>query len=551
LDITEQLRPSSRHSFGDEALWSVRLPSLTWSGPRVTPRFATAVAVFLATLLVVATNEHDPDDVQAGLVAQGVIRCVPLLAAAVAALAVVRPWQGYLAILLLTPVWNTGQVSWHVGTVEILMQTIFIVALGVGCLVRSLSAPSSERGGRGWAARLRSYGVGGLATLAVLAVAGVSTALSPDFGGSLSVLMHGIVEPVAMGVLLLALVPNRRGLMHLVAVLGVSVALGCLLNLAQVLPSVGSIDAFHGDRIYLSRTTYFNIGLFGELLAMAVPLLIGCFALWRRSGDRRLVALLLAALAISCGGLFLAMEKSAVLAAAAGTVGLLILLATTWRRRVAIVLAALALSVTVVPWPAYLLRDVAPVVADPYQRVAVAVLGPGRFDSWNPTTLAGRHSLVERYFATEAALHMAADHPVFGIGLDQFGAQYVSGYRPTQAELGLDSAHAFWPEIAAELGLLALILVLVIFGSAMLGLWRVYRAPPDHSTRVLAATLLASLVAWLVVATAFAGDLYRAWRHMSSDIVMVAVLVAAAMALSRIVGESRETRRAPCPAPRP
>jgi hypothetical protein len=48
-------------------------------------------------------------------------------------------------------------------------------------------------------------------------------------------------------------------------------------------------------------------------------------------------------------------------------------------------------------------------------------------------------------------------------------------------------------------------------------------------------TLLASLVAWLLVATAFAGDMYRPWRNMSSDFVMMAVLTAAAFALSRVM----------------
>ena len=70
-------------------------------------------------------------------------------------------------------------------------------------------------------------------------------------------------------------------------------------------------------------------------------------------------------------------------------------------------------------------------------------------------------------------------------------------------------------------------------------MWRIYMAPPDAATRLLAATLLASLAAWLVVATAFAGDMYRPWRNMSSDFVMMAVLTAAAFALARAVRARR------------
>jgi O-antigen ligase len=140
---------------------------------------------------------------------------------------------------------------------------------------------------------------------------------------------------------------------------------------------------------------------------------------------------------------------------------------------------------------------------------------------------------VERLLATEAAVRMAADHPILGIGLDQFKSEYVGTYKTAQAHLELDSAHTFWPEVAAELGLPALAVVVLIFASALLALWRAYRAPPDETTRLLALTLLASLVAWLLVATAFAGDMYRPWRNMSSDFVMMAVLTAAAFGLSR------------------
>jgi O-antigen ligase len=174
-----------------------------------------------------------------------------------------------------------------------------------------------------------------------------------------------------------------------------------------------------------------------------------------------------------------------------------------------------------------------PTLENAYSAVMIRMVGASRYYSWNPAMLSGRGSLVERLLATEAAVHMAADHPILGIGLDQFKTDYVGGYKTSQAHLALDSAHTFWPEVAAELGIPALLVVVLIFASAMLALWRVYRAPPDRLTRLLALTLLASLVAWLLVATAFAGDMYRPWRNMSSDFVMMAMLVAAAFALSR------------------
>jgi O-antigen ligase len=138
---------------------------------------------------------------------------------------------------------------------------------------------------------------------------------------------------------------------------------------------------------------------------------------------------------------------------------------------------------------------------------------------------------VERFYATRAAIEMAVDHPVLGIGLDQFLTQYLGHYKPPQATQDLDSAHTMWPEVAAELGFPALAMVLLIYAAALLASWRVYRAPPDEFMRLLATALLAAQAAWLAVATAYAGDMYRDWRNMASDYVMMMVLMAASFAL--------------------
>jgi O-antigen ligase len=87
------------------------------------------------------------------------------------------------------------------------------------------------------------------------------------------------------------------------------------------------------------------------------------------------------------------------------------------------------------------------------------------------------------------------------------------------------------PEVAAELGIPALLMDLILYGAAMLALWRVYRDPPDRLTRMLACALLAAVVSWLLVGTAFAGDMYRPWRYMADDYVMMMVIVAASFSL--------------------
>ncbi len=539
----------------------------TWARPRRLLRFAAAVAVFAVTLAITAQNEHAPLDIRIGPVGDWIAAVVPPLAALAAAAAVLRPWPAFLAIVLLTPVWNVAQiswdmppvwivgpVSWSVPLVQVIAQTVFAVALAVGCLLRSPApappapaAPSSGLSVRRFVASLNANRLGALAIAGVVVLAILSTVSSPAQATSLTVLMHGIIEPVAMGFILLALRPTRRGLALVALVLGLSVALGSLLNIVQTVPA-STLHLLQADRLIFSRLTYFNVGLFGEMLAMAIPLLVAALAARRHLGlGRRGVALVAIALAVSLAGLFLTFSKSAWIATSGATVVLLLLLAGTWRKRGAIALTAGLLSTAVVPWPALVLQ-ISPTLDSAYRTVMVAVVGQSRFDSWNPATLAGRGSLVERFYTTRAAVQMAFDRPLLGVGLDRFKAEYVGGYKPAAAQLTPDSAHAFWPEIAAELGMPALVLVVLIFLAALAALWRVYRAPPDAATRTLAAALLGSLVAWILVATAFAGDMYRPWRNMSSDFVMMAILMAAAFALARLGTASRNEPMTAAPA---
>jgi hypothetical protein len=538
LNDSTQLRAPLGLATYRPGLSIARITALALPDTATLVRWSVAVAVFVATLALSALNEHAPYNITPGVPGRWLAASGPMVAAAVAGYAVMRPWPAFAFVLLLTPWWNVSQVSWDVGPVQVILQTVFVVALGLGWLVAPRRARVIADGTRPASRPIGSL-VARVATIALLAVAALSTLNSPNLDGSLTVLMHGIVEPVAMGVLTIALARTPRRLALILAALGISVAIGGLINMVQSIPAFGSLSALQAQRLLFSRLTYFNVGLFGEMLAMATPLLLGAIAARRQLRlDRRAVAFLSVCLAVSAASLFLTFSKSAWLATAGGTVVFFLLLAHTWRRRAAIALVSVALSALVVPWPAFVLQ-VSPPAAGAYRSVMVSLVGTSRFDSWNPSALSGRGSLVERLLATEAAVHMAADYPVLGIGLDRFKSEYVASYKTSAAHLSLDSAHTFWPEVAAELGVVALVFVVLIFAAALLALWRVYRAPPDDSIRLLAATLLASLVAWLLVATAFAGDMYRPWRNMSSDFVMMAVLTGGAFALVRIVAAGR------------
>jgi O-antigen ligase len=505
-------------------------------------RTVAALIVSVAVLLITALNEQAPLDIRVGLAARVVAGLVPLLAAALAGAAVLRPRPAYLAILLLIPVVDVAQVSWVVGPLQVIDQTIFVVALGVGLLLRDTeprpsggSTPAvAEMPDAGWRSRISLLSVAAGAMLLFLLLAGISTAVSPDRGASSAVLLHGILEPAAIAVMLLALRPDRRFVVATLIVLGASVGIGGAIDIVQQLGTFHSLSVLQAQRGMLARLNYFNVGLFGEVLAMAGPLLVWALIDRRRLQLNRTVVVLLALASLAAlASLFLTFSKSGYLATAGGLIVLLLLIARSWRRRATIIVAAGFVSTVLIPWPALFLQ-VAPPLENAYRTVVVAFVGQTRYDSWNPSTLAGKGSVVERFYATRAAVEMAVDHPLLGIGLDQFLTQYLGHYKPPQATQDLDSAHTMWPEIAAELGFPALALVLIVYAAALLATWRVYRSPPDELMRLLAAALLAAQAAWLAVATAYAGDMYRFWRNMASDYVMMMVLVAAAFALYRV-----------------
>jgi O-Antigen ligase len=508
---------------------------------RTVARALAAAALAAATLFIAAFSEHDPYDIRAGLPAQAVAGLVPLLAAALVAICILRPWIGFLAVLLLTPVVNVAQICWLIVPVQVINQTIFVFALGMGLVLRDAEAASGGGGASGLGAAIgAAIGAAGrlpivaaAAMLGMLGLATLSTALSPNVTLSATILLHGIFEPAAMAFILLGLRPNRRYLVWVLVVLGIQVGLGGLINMVQSIPAMGSLSRLQADRLYFSRLTYFNVGLFGEMLAMTLPLLLGLLLAHRRGYvrlHRAAVVALVATLPVDLASLLLTFSKSAYLAAFGGCLVLLLLVVHSNRRRASIIVVAGALSTVLIPWPAFFLQ-VAPPLNNAYRSAMVTLMGESRYDSWNPSTLSGRGSLLERWYATEAAVRMAIDHPALGIGLDQFQGQYVKHYRPAEAKLAVDWAHSMLPEVAAELGIPALLLDLIIYAAAILALWRVYCAPPDPLARLLACVLLASLVSWLLVGLAFAGDMYRPWRYMASDYVMMMVLVAASFAL--------------------
>jgi len=120
----------------------------------------------------------------------------------------------------------------------VILQTVFVSVLAVGCFRARRPRPADvaeqtisvepgldSRTYSGvaavarWAAGFEAYRFAEVAALGVLGIAVLSTLASPNVTLSSTVLLHGILEPVALGAILVALRPTRRDLVTLAIVL--------------------------------------------------------------------------------------------------------------------------------------------------------------------------------------------------------------------------------------------------------------------------------------------------------------------------------------------
>jgi O-antigen ligase len=513
-------------------------------------RFSAALAILAVVFELTGRNEHPLTIMRPGFVPTFVSIAVPIAAAFVAAYALFRPWQALVIVLALSPFWNAAYVWWQVGPVQVILQTVFVGALALGTAINQ-----PDRGSYLWSAsdlravgRPKGFEAFRLAEVAVagfIGIAVLSTLASSNVTLSATVLLHGILEPISLAAILVLLRPSRRDLMMILVALGIAAGLAAAQNIAQAVPAFNSLASLQAHRLQFAFASFYNVGIFAAIVAMIMPLLVAALAARRAmSLPQWATGLLIASLAVGLVGLFFSLSKSAWLATGGGTVLLLFLVVQSWRRRLALALAAAAVSSMFIPWPAFFLQ-VAPTVNSGYRAVMVTLVGESRFDSWNPATLAGHGSMVERFYAVDGGVRMALANPVLGVGLDQFGPNYFKpAYRPAQALDTLDHAHSLFPEIAAELGIAAAALLLVIFAATLWSILRVYRASRDQLTRILSAGLIASIVAWLVVGTIYGCDIYRPDRALSSDVVISSVVLGAAIALVRLVRDERPWRQA-------
>jgi putative inorganic carbon (HCO3(-)) transporter len=99
----------------------------------------------------------------------------------------------------------------------------------------------------------------------------------------------------------------------------------------------------------------------------------------------------------------------------------------------------------------------------------------------------------------QASLNMIKDHPLFGVGLDNFLYQYRTRYVLPEAwqELDLSHPHNIVLDYWTRLGILGVLALVWLEGAFFVRGLRLYLRLPDEGGRALALGLMASMVACL------------------------------------------------------
>ncbi len=263
--------------------------------------------------------------------------------------------------------------------------------------------------------------------------------------------------------LLRVILPRGRSVWPAVDAWVLGGALIALVGLGQWAFGEGLITAEGVGRVRGFYGSPNNLALYlGRVLPLGVV-----FAVWGQGGWRRWFYGL--ALILSAGAMFLTYSRGAWIVGVPAS--LLVLGAVRGRRTLAVVVAVLiALAV-----------------------VVFLVVGTGRLTSLLDT---GAGTTFFRIQLWRSSVNMLLDHPVLGVGLDNFLYAYRSTYvLPTAwAEFDLSHPHNFVLDFWLRLGIMGVAVVgwlLVVFFRRA---WDTYRRLPQGDERLLVLGLMAGMV---------------------------------------------------------
>jgi O-antigen ligase len=486
-------------------------------------RWVAGVTLAVASGAVVAGGAYRPTELPE-FIGTTVAAGAAVMSAVMVGVCIARPWWGLLLFVAAMPIVNVARAQVWIGAVQIIPATLVIAALALGAVLQRFpsSAPDAPPppGRRAWL----FLGLGaGLALAASLA--------APSMSDAANITLHGVLEPMVVFAVVIWLRPSPTKALHALMALTVGVIVGTVINLAWLGLFLVPRDLYD-QRMLLARLTYFNAGIFGNMLVMAIPAAASLYFLRSRFRRPRLAASgAWLTIGVMIVALFFTYTKSAWLSAALVASLTIVLLVQAWRHRVPLLLVVAVLLALVVPYPLPVLRAVAPDVASGYQFFLVTLQGQGRLESWDPETYHGSGSIGIRLESIGAAAELTAGSPLLGVGPGGFQREFAR-IRPDASVPGLQSAHNLLPNLAAEYGLPFMLLVAIgLLWSIRAGLrTRLARASVP---RVVGTLLGISLIGFLCLATLFGVDLYRTYRTMNLDVVTAALLTGLTYSVAR------------------
>jgi O-antigen ligase len=358
-------------------------------------------------------------------------------------------------------------------TANLLVPLYLVVAAGaLAYAVPRLTGRERAEGGR-------APGALEWALAASLALYGIQSSYSADFGHALENVVFFYV-PFA---LLFALVARVAWTPRLARV-----CLAVLVVLALALVGVGFVEyatrhLFLNPKVIASNqledyfrvnSLFFDPNIYGRFLAI-VMLLLAAWLLWARRQREVVAGALL--LAVLWGGLVLTFSQSSFTAL---LVGLAILGAMRWSVRWALILSGGALAVAVV----------------------FVALAPGAVHLELGNSKSADKATSGRYDLIKGGLKLFKQAPLVGQGSGSFAREYRRAEH-VSPERAASASHTIPVTVAAEQGLIGIVVYLALLAAALARLFRGARRVPE---RAGVAAAFVALVAHSMMYAAFLED---------------------------------------------
>ncbi|MBA3468104.1 MAG: O-antigen ligase family protein [Herpetosiphonaceae bacterium] len=287
---------------------------------------------------------------------------------------------------------------------------------------------------------------------------------------SLKQVVRWILAFLAFVVTVVLVTTPRRAIGLIVVVLSVGV-LEALVGLQQFIQGAGPFALGEQVRAY---GTIGKPNTFAGFLGMIWPLGAACSVglLWQWWQQRQRGGLLLAALLaggatlVVIAGIGVSFSRGAWLGSLAGALAMLALVGG--RRAVPLLALLLAIGGLALAQPALLPGALT-------ERLSSITDNLRIFDAGKVTVTDDNFAVVERMAHWQAGANMALDHPLIGVGPDNFNRAYPKYFVGRWSE-SQGHAHNYYIHIAAEAGILGLIAYLILVGSVVATGWRALQA---------------------------------------------------------------------------